>query len=243
MKNSIKLSILVIAFATTISHAQSRGNNQKISGNGNLKSETRTTATYDEIKVSGFFDVDLVAGTEGKINVNAEENILEYIIIESENNILSIYTKKGISIQTNKKVTIQVPFESLNKISLVGSGDVNSKNTIKSDNLDIKLTGSGDMNLEIEAKTTEISLAGSGDMVVKGKSGDLISKLSGSGNIDAYNLATANADVAVAGSGDLKVFCTESLKARVAGSGDINYKGNPKTKDTKTAGSGDISGK
>jgi hypothetical protein len=39
------------------------------------------------------------------------------------------------------------------------------------------------------------------------------------------------------------VFCTENLKARVAGSGDINYKGNPKTKDTKTAGSGDISGK
>ncbi len=243
MKNSIHLSILTIVFATTVCNAQSWGNNQKISGNGNLKSETRTTATYDEIKVSGFFDVDLIAGAEGQITIEGEENLLPYVIIESENNILSIYTKKGYNIQTNKKVLIQVPFESLNKISLVGSGDVNSKNVIKAENLDIKLTGSGDMKLDIEAKTTEISLSGSGDMVVKGKSDDLTSKVAGSGDIDSYNLITKNADVSVAGSGDLKVFCTESLKARVAGSGDIFYKGNPKTKDTKTAGSGDISGK
>ena len=103
MKNSIQLSILAIAFATTVCNAQSWGNNQKISGNGNLKSETRTTATYDEIKVSGFFDVDLIAGAEGKIEVNAEENLLQYIVIESENNILNIFTKKGFYIQTNSR--------------------------------------------------------------------------------------------------------------------------------------------
>lgn len=243
MKNSIKLSVLAIMFASTISNAQSWGNNEKIKGNGKLKSETRTTVSYDEIRVTGFFDVDLIAGTEGKIEVNAEENILEYIIIESENKMLNIYTKKGFNIQTNEKVLIKVPFESLNKISLVGSGDINSKNVIKADNLDLKLTGSGDMNLEIDVKTSEISLAGSGDLFIKGKCDDLVEKVSGSGNIDSFNLLSKNADVAVAGSGDLKVYCTESLKARVAGSGDINYKGNPKTKDTKTAGSGNISGR
>lgn len=243
MKNSIKLSILAIVFASTFSKAQSWGNGEKISGNGKVVTEKRTTALYDEIKVAGFYDVDLIAGAEGQITIEGEENLLPYVIIESENNILNIYTKKGYNIQTNKKVLIKVPFESLNKISLVGSGDLNSKNTIKSDKLEIKLTGSGDMNLDIDAKSSEISLAGSGDMVVKGKSEDLTSKVAGSGNIDAFDLISKNADVAVAGSGDLKVFCTENLKARVAGSGDITYKGNPKTKDTKTAGSGDISGK
>ena len=43
------------------------------------------------------------------------------------------------------------------------------------------------------------------------------------------------------GSADIKVTATEMIKARVSGSGDIRYKGNPKKIDTKTSGSGDIS--
>jgi hypothetical protein len=38
------------------------------------------------------------------------------------------------------------------------------------------------------------------------------------------------------------VVSTKSLKARVTGSGDIDYKGNPEKKDTKVTGSGDIDG-
>ncbi|MBP6585664.1 MAG: DUF2807 domain-containing protein, partial [Flavobacterium sp.] len=48
------------------------------------------------------------------------------------------------------------------------------------------------------------------------------------------------AKVNVSGSGDIKVNCTEFIEARVAGSGDIEYKGNPKKVDTKVAGSGTI---
>jgi len=44
----------------------------------------------------------------------------------------------------------------------------------------------------------------------------------------------------VAGSGDIRIYCNGVLKARVAGSGDIKYKGNPSKEDTKVAGSGDI---
>ncbi|MGV6832311.1 MAG: GIN domain-containing protein, partial [bacterium] len=50
-----------------------------------------------------------------------------------------------------------------------------------------------------------------------------------------------NTVVSVAGSGDAEVVCRESLKARVAGSGDIEYKGNPAKEDTKVSGSGSIS--
>ena len=35
--------------------------------------------------------------------------------------------------------------------------------------------------------------------------------------------------------------CNGKLKARVSGSGDISYSGNPTNKDTKVSGSGDIS--
>ncbi|HQV37276.1 MAG TPA: DUF2807 domain-containing protein, partial [Flavobacterium sp.] len=62
----------------------------------------------------------------------------------------------------------------------------------------------------------------------------------GSGDIKAFELVSENAKVNVSGSGDIKVNCTEFIEARVAGSGDIEYKGNPKKVDTKVAGSGTI---
>jgi hypothetical protein len=45
----------------------------------------------------------------------------------------------------------------------------------------------------------------------------------------------------VSGSGDADVYASNSLKARVNGSGDIDYSGNPNTSDTKVLGSGSIS--
>ena len=64
--------------------------------------------------------------------------------------------------------------------------------------------------------------------------------MAGSGDIKAIELVSENAKVNVSGSGDIKVNCTEFIEARVAGSGDIEYKGNPKKVDTKVAGSGTI---
>jgi hypothetical protein len=78
-------------------------------------------------------------------------------------------------------------------------------------------------------------------MVLTGKTENFNSNLNGSGDIDAGDLKAKNAKITVSGSGDSKVFCSESLHARVSGSGDIEYIGDPKKKDTKVNGSGAIS--
>jgi len=39
---------------------------------------------------------------------------------------------------------------------------------------------------------------------------------------------------------DAEIVCTGELRARVTGSGDIEYRGNPSTKDSKVTGSGSI---
>lgn len=85
-----------------------------------------------------------------------------------------------------------------------------------------------------------ISLAGSGNITLKGTTNNLSANLAGSGDIHSFNLETNHAVVSVAGSGDIEVVSNETLKARVSGSGDIQYKGNPIEKDSKVSGSGNI---
>ena len=239
MKNSILLVVFSALFFTTIANAQWSDN--KVKGNGKIITEKRTTASYDEINVSGFFDVVLVSGKEGAISIQAEENILRYIKVEVEGNVLKIYTEKNVNISTNKNIILTVPFEQISFVSLSGSGDIMSKNTIVSPTFKAKLSGSGDLTLDVKSSDFEVNLSGSGDVVLTGNSDNFVSKTSGSGDVDATNLSTKNANLTISGSGDMKVNCTESLFARVSGSGDIEYKGDPKSKDTKVSGSGEIS--
>jgi hypothetical protein len=236
MKKSVLLVVFSALFFTTIANAQW----SKIKGNGKVVTEKRTTAGYDEINVSGFFDVVLVSGKEGAISIQGEENLLPYIKVEVEGNMLKIYTEKNVNISPNKDIVLTIPFEQISFVSLSGSGDLKSKNTIVSSKFAAKLSGSGDLNLDVKTTEFEVQISGSGDVVLTGASDSFTSKISGSGDVDAINLITKNANLTISGSGDMKVNCTKSLIARVSGSGNIEYKGDPETKDTKVSGSGEI---
>ncbi|AXG72033.1 putative auto-transporter adhesin, head GIN domain [Kordia sp. SMS9] len=233
--------IITLLLATTVSHAQ--WGKKKIKGNGKVTTITRSTSDYDAVKVAGFFDVELVAGTEGNITLKGESNLLEYVMTEVDGDVLKIKTKKGYNLRTSKRqsLVITVPFQDISKVSLSGSGDVYTKDTIKADSFGMALAGSGDVIIDVETGKLKMAVSGSGDMTATGTADNAEIALSGSGDIHAYKLTAKSAKVSLAGSGDIRVHATDYLKARVAGSGDITYKGKPAKQDTKVAGSGSIS--
>ncbi|WP_406843644.1 head GIN domain-containing protein [Flavobacterium soyae] len=237
MKKSILLLVCTVFLLSFNTKAQN-----KIKGNGKVVTETRTTGDYDGIKISGFFDVNLVAGKEGKITIKGEENLLSSIKVEVKDNTLKIYVEsfKNIRPSSGKDIEITVPFEKISEVSLSGSGNIQSKDVIKNDKLSAKLSGSGNFNLAIDSNEFELNLSGSGNVHLKGTADNFITKLSGSGDIDAGSLKSKNVDVNVSGSGNSKVTCNEKLTARVSGSGNIKYAGNPEKRDVKVSGSGNI---
>ena len=238
-----KLTLVAVAILFVSSANAQWWGGKKIKGNGNMTKITRTTSDYDGIKCAGSFDYILVAGNEGKITIEGEENLLEYIITEVKDGQLKVKTKNNVSLRTsyNKTIKITIPFKDIDEIALSGSGDLWNEDKITANNLEVSLAGSGDIVLDIEATSIDGSLAGSGDMTLKGKTNDLEISLAGSGDIHGFGLQANNTDVSVAGSGDIEIVSNKSLKARVSGSGDIQYKGNPAKEDTKVSGSGSIS--
>lgn len=238
----MKKSILLLAFILcTISNVNAQ-DKIKLQGNGKVVSETRNTGDYDGVKIAGFFDVDLVSGKEGKITIKGEENLLSAIKVEVEDKSLKIYVEKGTQIRTSSgnKIQVTVPFEKISELSLAGSGDIQSKDVIKNDNLALKLAGSGNLTLPVDTNNLELHVSGSGNIHLKGTADKLTTKLSGSGDIDASSLKSKIVEANVSGSGNSKVTCDESITARVAGSGNIKYIGNPEKRDVKVSGSGTI---
>lgn len=239
MKKLLSLSLVLLLTASCSAQWGKR-----VKGNGNVTTIERSVGEYDAIGLSGWFDVDLVAGTEGEIKLEGESNLLEYIRTEVKNGKLSIKVEKGYNLKPSSwedGIRITVPVESVNAIALSGSGDIVGKTTIKSNNFKTAMSGSGDITLDVQASTIDASMSGSGDITLNGSTRDFEATISGSGDIKAYGLEADNVDATVSGSADIKVTANKMLTARVSGSGDISYRGNPEKVDTKASGSGDIS--
>lgn len=236
-----KLIITTIILTMSLSvNAQSWWKNKKVRGNGNMKTEVRNTSDYDAVSSAGNFDVKLVPGKEGKITLNGEENLMKYVITEVKNGKLSIKVKKNTNIRITKKFVITVPYKDIEKVALAGSGDISNSGTIKSEDFKVALAGSGDIRLTLSTSNVKTSIAGSGNVNLSGKSDHLACSIAGSGDVNAYGLSTKSTSVSVAGSGNVKTTVSDSIKARVAGSGTIYYKGNPDKIDSKSNGSGRI---
>ncbi|TXD83306.1 DUF2807 domain-containing protein [Subsaximicrobium wynnwilliamsii] len=238
----MKSLILALASLATFSCAQGKWGNNAIKGNGNLKTITRTTSDYDAIHCAGSFDYILVEGTEGDIKIEGEENLLEYIITEVQNGTLSITTENNVNLNTstNKGIKITIPFKEITEVSLSGSGDLWNTDVIDTNNLSASISGSGDVVLEIKTTSAKARISGSGDLTFTGTTEKLEANVTGSGNFHGFDIRSQDVNVSVTGSGDAAVFSTNKLIARVTGSGDIEFRGNPKTEDTKVTGSGSI---
>ena len=234
-----KLALTLVLLCFTFANAQKK-NNRRIKESGVQTTQNRTTESYDAVNAGGSFKVVLVSGKEGTITIQGDENIITHIVTEVKNNELHIYFEKNLSITYRSEITITVPVEEISGITFSGSGDILSKTTLNATNFNVKLSGSGDVDIDVNATKITASLSGSGDINITGKTKELEAKVVGSGDIDCGKLVSENATVAVSGSGDLKVNCTNNLEAKVAGSGTIKYKNKPATMNKTVAGSGEI---
>ena len=238
MKNITTLIVLLIALNSCTAQWGKR-----IKGNGNITTIKKSVGDYESLDMAGFFDVKLIEGKEGNITITGEENLLEYIVTEVKDGKLILKTEKGVNLQPSHRngIKITIPVEQINSVYLSGSGDITSEKTLTADSFKATISGSGDISLDLAVKELKTSISGSGDIELTGNTDIFDLSISGSGDIDAFRLAANHVDVSVSGSGDIEVTANKSIKARVSGSGDINYRGNPEKVDTKSSGSGDIS--
>ncbi|SDX26324.1 Putative auto-transporter adhesin, head GIN domain [Lutibacter oricola] len=237
----MKLSISILALFICISaNAQW---NKKIKGSGNIKTETRNVSDFEKISVSGSFDIELIKGKEGKITVTAYENLLEYIVTETENGKLKIKPKDRFNLRSNKPIKITVTFEEFDKLSLAGSGNIFSDDVINNNTFAISMAGSGNIDLILNSKKTGLSIAGSGNLNLKGETDNLKASLAGSGNLNAYDLKSNIVNISIAGSGNVKVHAENEIKASIVGSGDVSYTGNPTIEKASKIGSGSFKNK
>jgi hypothetical protein len=199
--------------------------------------EKREVSDFSQIGYSLPGSMEIIQSDKVSLVLEGDKDDLERIITRVEGKELKIYTKNSSSGLGQVKVYVTVT--ELEELSVAGSGDVTIKSRLKTDELEIQLSGSGNIQCEdLEANEVDIDLAGSGDILLGGVAeNELEINIAGSGDVKAEDLQTKAADVNIAGSGSVKVWATDELESNIVGSGSVYYKGNPLV-DAETMGSG-----
>jgi len=207
------------------------------------KREVRDVTGFTGIGLSIAADIYLTQAPTYKVEIEADSDYLERIETVVNGDVLKIKRKDHFDFDfRNKKAKIYISMPNINSLGISGSGDVVAQTPIKTDKLDVSISGSGNVKVEnLSVKNMELSISGSGDIFLAGSdvAESTSYSISGSGDIKTENLQSKNVKVRVSGSGDVRVWAVDDLEAKVSGSGDVYYKGRPIV-NAKTSGSGGI---
>ena len=231
MKKLASLLTCICLILSTTACSQSKNYS---SGNwGSKKVIASNKYVTKDIKVDNFKKISVAGSPDVKftqksgrpeVEVYTSDNIVDLLDIKVKDNTLYIGFKKDVNV-SYKKLEVRVSAETLNGISVAGSGDIFLKNGLQTnDNLSINVAGSGDIKGSgIKCNDMKVSVAGSGD-------------------INADNITCNNLKVSVAGSGDmvLRNVTATGTEASVAGSGSATITGTTQTATYSVAGSGDL---
>ena len=205
--------------------------------------EVRNVKGFTGISLSVSADIYLSQANDYKVEIEADADYLEKIETVVDGNILKIKNKDHFSFDFHsKKVKIYISMPQVSSISISGSGDILAQTVIKTEDLKVKISGSGNVKIDnLSVKNLEMGISGSGDINLAGAdvAESASYSISGSGDIDNQNLQCKKVDIHVSGSGDVRVWVVDELNAKVSGSGDVYYKGRPVV-NANTSGSGGI---
>lgn len=210
------------------------------------KKETRNVATFKKIGFGGSGKLYLKQGSPQKVELEGKQETLDKYETIVEGERLSIRPKErwnNWNWRDEDELVVYITVENITGLSVAGSGDIIGQTTIKTDELDLKVSGSG--SLKIEASVSgdlEGDVSGSGNIEVKGSAGSFDSDISGSGDVIASLKITGKSSFSIAGSGKIIIDgSAKELTTRISGSGNVKGENfEVETCDIKVAGSGNV---
>jgi len=231
---------LVIMSALILTGLPFKLSAQTINGNGNVKEQSRTTGTFNSINVTGIVNVFLSQGETEKITVEADDNLLQYIVTKVKDNSLIIKTSEDVEIQKSAKMNVYVVLKSINELELNGVGNVKSESMLTLGNLDIDNNSVGNLDLNLSCIKLDMEINSVGNVTLTGSVQNVNIEQNGVGNLKAFDLSADILKISNNGVGNSEVNSDKEIYIELNGMGNVSYKGNAVIKEMDVNGFGKV---
>ena len=206
--------------------------------------ETRDVRDFDEIQMRVGGKVYVTQGDKNEVILEGDKEFLEDIRTEVEGGRLVIKNRRDRGWRfwrsSRDRLTVYITIKELKGAYVSGSGDIIGKNHFNTKDFTASISGSGDIELDIDAEYISSRISGSGNIELEGKSDRAKLSISGSGKYFAEKLVVRDYQISMSGSGRGSINVEGDLDVKISGSGKVYYLGRPTSFSSNVAGSGTV---
>lgn len=200
MRNLLSVLLLTV-LAAGCHHSMHSG----ITGSGKRELQKREVAPFTSITTEGAFAIEVTCQKNLALEVEGDDNILDFVTSEVSNNVLRLKNSKNYSVNEPVKFKISVP--NLEALSVSGAGKIEIKGM---NNEKFEIDSSGAPSISVSGTTKVIDI-----------------DTSGAGKIDTHNLHASRGIVDSKGVSRIDLDVAEQLDVTVSGPSVVFYKGDP----------------
>jgi len=217
--------------------------NPKVINDANA--QKRTVTSFHGIDIHSGIDLYLNQGGDETVAVSASDReVRDRIVTVVEDGILHIYLDDKWHWNWNwgnRKLKAYVSCKVLDQLTASGGPDVFIDEAIKSQKLDLHLSGGSDLHGKMDVGELTIGQSGGADAFISGSASQLNVHVSGGSDFHGYDLAVDDCHAQASGGSDVYVTVNKELDATASGGSDIHYKGSGSVRESHTSGSGSVS--
>ncbi len=226
------LVLLALAYVFRERNSQSKGSNvahEHISGE------------FHSLNIQGNFNIFLSESDEYMYKVISQDQDSEDIDMYIKNQTLYIKSPKKTWLQyTPKDIEVNVSTPGLRRIIANGAVNLQTQNPIKSDELELELSGASKGNIEIDVEEFIFLSSGASNVKIEGKAYQAQMKVSGASEIKAFDLLLKKLYLQISGAGHAEVNVLQELDVHVSGAGSVKYQGSPSEISQQVSGAGSV---
>ncbi|HJS23218.1 MAG TPA: head GIN domain-containing protein [Pyrinomonadaceae bacterium] len=181
------------------------GMRAEVKGSGKRVMQKREISPFTSISTEGAFEIEVTCQKDPSVEVEGDDNVLEFVTAEVRGNELRLKSSKSYS--TGEPVRFKITVPNLEGLSVSGAGRI-----------DIK--GMQNQKFEIDSN-------GAPNIIVSGSTNTVDIDSNGAGKIDTHNLRASRAVVDSKGVSRIDLDVANQLDVTISGPSTVTYSGDP----------------
>lgn len=223
MKTNL-LSLAVLGFALFLFSCDIHENDVRPSSK--ITTTQATFSDFTAIDASTAFTVYInFSDVEESIEIEANDNLHQYIEVKKENETLIIGIEKGIHIRGNSTLKAYITTKNISSFSASGASRIIVEDLIEASNVNIFLSGASNFSGELNVNQLFVDVSGASVLNIAGYSNDFELEASGASVFSDYKFTTSTIDADLSGASNAALTIEDEIYIEASGASTLRYKG------------------
>ena len=206
-----------------------------IKGSGNIVTRTIDAPDFDRVDAARAVKVVITGKATDKITIQADDNIMEYVVVEAKGGRLTATIDKSVNNVSNADVTVTVPANGRIR-ALDASSAARIDAAVKSTTCAVAASSASDIDAAIETGTCTVEASSASKITLKGSAAECSIDMSSASKLSAAEFTVTDCSVDTSSAAKATVNCTGTLRAAASSGSSIRYTGDCKTSISKSSG-------